>query len=85
MLSELRKQVEEAGGIDEDLFTLTDGSDQLHGQPFRSAWFDGARNGSQLFEFTDAVVGTANQWYMVTGAVVGIAAQRYGYWQGDSW
>ena len=23
------------------------------------------------------MVGTANQWYMVTGAVVGIAAQRY--------
>ena len=49
----------------EDLFALTDVSNQLHGQPSSSGWFDGARNGLQRFEFTDAVVGTTDQWYMV--------------------
>ena len=69
------KQVGEAAGTDDDHFALTDDSDQLHGQPFSSGWFDAK---SQFnFQCTDAVVGTANQWYMVTGAVVGIAAQRY--------
>ena len=64
MWSRLRRQVEEAGGIAEDLYALTDDADQLHGQPSNSGWFDGARNGSQLHEFTDAVVGPAAQWYM---------------------
>ena len=61
----MHKQVEEAGGIVEGLFALTDASNQLHGQPSSSGWFDGARNGLQRFEFTDAVVGTTDQWYMV--------------------
>ena len=29
-----------AAGTDDDLFALTDDSDQLHGQPFSSGWFD---------------------------------------------
>ena len=40
------KQVEEAAGTDDDLFALTDDSDQLHGQPFSSGWFDGAKTSS---------------------------------------
>ena len=64
MWSRLRRQAEEAGGIAEDLYVLTDDAYQLHGLPPNSGWFDGARNGSQLHEFTDAVVGPALQWYM---------------------
>ena len=64
MWSRLRRQVEEAGGFAEDLYVLTDDAYQLHGLPPNSGWFDGARNGSQLHEFTDAVVGPAPQWYM---------------------
>ncbi len=70
------KQVGEAAGTDDDLFALnkmTVISCMAAFQLWLVRWCKNQFN----FEFTDAVVGTANQWYMVTGAVVGIAAQRY--------
>ncbi len=43
---------------------LTDDTEQLHGQPSNSAWFEGARDGPQLYDFLDSVVGSATQWYL---------------------
>ena len=59
-VARFRKQVDDAGGIADDLYALTGDAQQLSGHPSFSGWFDGTRNGAQLQVFTDAVVGAAS-------------------------
>ena len=78
MSSKCTSKLKEQEASSKTFFALADASNQLHGQPSSSGWFDGARNGLQRFEsLTQLSVPLTNGiWYTSAATLLNIPPGR---------